>query len=349
MVNKKLGRGLDALFGDLSMTASGNDVLLGAAGSSLPDNGDTLFNKGKGGKPKPAVPFQLDAASDEKARSVPPLQRNADSDESLGADRVIDIELEQIMANPFQPRSEFDDESIDNLAESMKHNGLLQPIIVTRKGGSYELVCGERRVRAARKLGMKNIRAIVVKTMGDEELLRKALIENIQREDLNPIEKAEAFSVLCKKFQLTHEKIAELVGVNRATVTNFIRLLELPEEVREAVRSNLITAGHARAILQVSEPVKRAKLITAIVKDNLTVRQAENMARKLNDGLYSRAAKVPPAEEADYATAEIIKFLEDAFLTKVELTVSGGKYVVSMKFENIEQLTAFATNFGYTP
>ncbi|MEO0095974.1 MAG: ParB/RepB/Spo0J family partition protein [candidate division WOR-3 bacterium] len=191
------------------------------------------------------------------------------------------IPITDIQPNPYQPREKITEDSIKELINSIKEKGIIEPIIVKRYNDKYILAAGERRFRAAQIAGLKEIPAIV-KELSEQELLEIGLIENLHREDLNPIEEAVAYEQLNKKFNLTHEQIAQIVGKDRSTVTNILRLLTLPEKIKEYLKKGLIQEGHARAILSLEDEIKMLQVAEKIVKAQLTVREAENLVKKLS-------------------------------------------------------------------
>ena len=190
------------------------------------------------------------------------------------------IPIAQIARNPFQPRHEFNAEELTELEESLKVSGLLQPITVRRRAGKdgFELIAGERRLRAAAKLGWREIPAII-KEIDDRTILTLALIENLQRTDLNPIEEGEGYHKLSHEFGLTQQQIAETVGKDRTTITNMLRLLQLPAMVRELVQQGELTMGHAKVLLGLEDPEKITRLAQEVVKEGLTVREIESRLR----------------------------------------------------------------------
>ncbi|MCH7618376.1 MAG: ParB/RepB/Spo0J family partition protein [Candidatus Marinimicrobia bacterium] len=197
--------------------------------------------------------------------------------ESLG---VAELLVDQITNNPKQPRQEFDPVALEELAASINENGIVQPITVTKKNGKYELVAGERRLRAAKLINLRTIPVYVIKVDGDESLLQLSLIENIQREDLNPIDLAEAYSELVEHYRLSHSEIADRVGKDRSTVANFLRLLVLPKEVKDSLRAGEISQGHARALLALKDNKKIRILFRKLIKDALSVRQVEDIIKR---------------------------------------------------------------------
>lgn len=190
---------------------------------------------------------------------------------------LVEIEVNKIKYNPFQPRKKV--ESLDDLILSIKENGVLEPIIVRSVGDRYEVICGERRVQAARRVGMKYIPA-VIRDATDREMLELALIENLQRENLNPLEAAEAFTILIKNFGLSHQEIAKRVGKDRVTITNTIRLLSLEEEIKELIWNGKLTEGHARAILTLNPGRNRIRIAKRIADLGLSVRETERITKQ---------------------------------------------------------------------
>ena len=196
--------------------------------------------------------------------------------------RVIDIEVLNIDANPFQPRKDFEPEGLEELKESILKDGLLQPIVVRPKGERYELIVGERRLRASKMAGLTRIPAMILPEMEDRQMLEMALIENLQREDLNPIEVAEGLKELIFHFKLTQEQAAEKVGKQRTTVANLLRLLKLPEDIRDGVRTGQLSMGHARALLALDDVALQRSLFLRTIRKNLSVRQVERLIHQLN-------------------------------------------------------------------
>ncbi len=202
------------------------------------------------------------------------------------------VAIDAIHANPFQPRRHFDPKALEQLAESIRQDGLIQPIIVrlSRDQDGYELVAGERRWRAAKSAGLSAIPA-VVRELDDRQIAEWAIVENLQREDLDPIEKAHAYARLIDQFKLTHGDVAERVGTDRSTITNALRLLDLGEEIQQLVRMNQISAGHARALLGVSDAEAQQMLVRQLIKEEWSVRQTEEKVRGLSQEPTSRQSK----------------------------------------------------------
>jgi len=203
--------------------------------------------------------------------------------ESVDKNAVLEIEIGQIKKNPHQPRKQFDKEALSELASSIKRHGIVQPLIVTKTGQRYQLIAGERRLEAAKLSGLKKV-PVIVRDSTEQQKLEIALIENIQRDDLNPIEKAYAFKKLIKNFNLTQEEVAKKVGKNRTTVANTLRLLDLPAEIQRAIFDKRLTEGHGRAILTLSDKEKQLFLYKEILKTKMTTREAERLAKRLQEG-----------------------------------------------------------------
>lgn len=195
--------------------------------------------------------------------------------------KIQEIELAKIVANPFQPRKVFKPEALKELADSIKEHGVIQPLVVTVTPTGYELVVGERRFRASQLAGLEKVPAIIKESMVDQTKLEVALIENIQRQELNPIEEAQAYDRLMKTFNLTQEQVAKKVGKSRPTVANTVRLLNLPAEIQRGVIEGKIMEGHARALLGMIDPEKMILMYKMVLEQNLNVRQVESKVREL--------------------------------------------------------------------
>lgn len=196
---------------------------------------------------------------------------------------IVEIPLEQIRFNPFQPRKIFQQKALEELAASISEHGIIQPVICTREGDGYRLVVGERRCRASKIAGRTTV-PVIIEEMTESRLLQVALIENLQREDLDPIETALAYSHLLREHNLTQEELAQKVGKSRPAITNALRLLALPEPIRRSVQEGEISAGHARAILSLDKERQQFELWARIKKNDLSVRQTEDVARFLREG-----------------------------------------------------------------
>lgn len=236
---------------------------------------------------------------------------------------VSKIDVSKIVPNRFQPRRVFDEEKLQELAQSIKEHGLTQPIVVVYDAGldKYEIVVGERRFRATQLAGITEIDAIVHKHLGDQEMCALALIENIQREDLNPIETALGYRNLMSKFAITQSNLASYCGKSKAAVSNALRLLELEPEIQDALQNGTITEGHGRALLMVTNPTQRETLFKKMATSKMSVRQAEDAARALLFPTKKAAKGAKPAEVASFEND-----LQSALGTKVEV-----KYGRNMK------------------
>ena len=239
-----------------------------------------------------------------------------------------DLSVDEISPNRMQPRSFFDDKKLEELVASIEEYGILQPVVVQKANSGYELIVGERRWRASKKLGLKKIPA-VIREVSDEQSLEIAIIENIHRQDLNPIEEAEAYARLSSEFALTQEMVANKVGKSRAAVANTLRLLNLSEILKEDLVSGKISMGHARALLGLENPKTMEALRKEIVKKGLSVRQTENQAKKLkNDSAEKSNSSTDPK---DIFIKDLEKDLARRLGTKVNISPkkNGGKLVVT--------------------
>ena len=193
-------------------------------------------------------------------------------------EKIAYVSLDQIRPSPFQPREDFDPQSLEELTQSIKEKGVIQPLLVRRRGEYFELIAGERRLRAAKLLNVKEI-PIIIKDVPDQDSLELSLIENIQRQGLNPIEEAHAFQYLIDKFNLTQEKISVVLGKARVSVTNILRLLKLPLEVQEEIKKGRISFAHGRALLEIEDPNHQRRLAQEIIAKGLSVRELENLIK----------------------------------------------------------------------
>ncbi|NMB93915.1 MAG: ParB/RepB/Spo0J family partition protein [Flexilinea flocculi] len=204
------------------------------------------------------------------------------SEPSVSQEAANMVPVSAIASNPHQPRTDFKNEELEELADSIREHGIIQPLIVTQEAeGNYTLIAGERRLKAAQMAGLSMV-PVIIRQATDRELLELALIENVQREDLSPLETAEAYKNLEENFELTHEEISRRVGKNRVSITNTLRLLKLPESVRSALANRSITEGHARALLALPSEQAQYSVLQMIIKQNLNVRQTEEIVRKLS-------------------------------------------------------------------
>ncbi|MDD5397122.1 MAG: ParB/RepB/Spo0J family partition protein [Candidatus Moranbacteria bacterium] len=245
-------------------------------------------------------------------------------DESIRGDNfVIEVDVNQIVANPQQPRNLFDEEKLENLAQSIKMHGIIQPLIVSRNGNKYELIAGERRFQASQRIGLKKV-PVIIRQASELQKLELAIIENIQRHDLNAIEEGKAYQKLADEFQFSQEEVATKMGKSRSLVANKMRLLSLPIEIQKGLIEGKITEGHAKAILSLQNPEKQRALYEMILKNSLTVRQVEEKTKEVSVRSYERH------KTADPQMKSVENALVEALGTKVKVSKSGdgGKIVI---------------------
>ncbi|WP_289158730.1 ParB/RepB/Spo0J family partition protein [uncultured Muribaculum sp.] len=263
-----------------------------------------------------------------------------------GSTAINDIQLELISPNPEQPRTTFDEEALDELAASIRELGIIQPLSLRKTGeNSYQIIAGERRYRAALKAGLASVPAYI-RTANDSELTEMALIENIQREDLNAIEIALTFRKLIDQYNLTQERLSERIGKKRATIANFLRLLKLPAEVQLGLRDKRVDMGHARALLTINDPSLQLKLYNEIVKQGLSVRKVEELAKSYQQAAENGEVPEKPAPQrmTNHDFDILKKHLSASFRTPVQFTCNKqGKGKITFPFSNeaeLEQLIA---------
>src|SRR5215204_109279 len=220
-------------------------------------------------------------------------------------EELLDLDLDLIEPNSEQPRTRFTEENLNELAQSIRVNGIVQPIVVRRRGERYQIVAGERRWRAAQRAGLQKIPA-VVKDVSDEKLLELALVENIQRQELNPIEEAKAYKNLINNIGLTQEMVAERVGKNRTVITTSLRLLKLPDEIQKLIEEEKISAGHGRALLMIDNIDAQKRIARTVMEMSLSVRETEKLVKRLNRGDEQTGAKTvsKPKVDANIRAAE---------------------------------------------
>lgn len=260
-----------------------------------------------------------------------------------GSSSINEVPVRQIKANPNQPRREFDEAALEELADSIRDIGIIQPVTLREmEDGSYQIIAGERRWRASQKAGLETIPAYV-RTADDEKMMQMALVENIQREDLNAIEIALAYQNLIEQYGLTQDKLSEKVGKNRATIANYLRLLKLPAQVQVALQNKQVDQGHARALLGLNKPSLQVKLFNEIQERGYSVRQVEEMVKAINSGETVASGRRKLADKAATRLPEEYDLLKnklsDFFKTKVQMTCSNkGKGKISIPFSSEEEL-----------
>lgn len=263
-----------------------------------------------------------------------------------GSSAINDINVEFITPNPDQPRTTFDEEALEELATSIRELGIIQPLSLRKTGpDSYQIIAGERRYRAAKRAGLTSVPAYI-RTANDTELTEMALIENIQREDLNAIEIALTFKKLIDQYQLTQERLSERIGKKRATIANFLRLLRLPAEVQLGLRDKRVDMGHARALLSIDDPTAQLKIYNQIVKEGLSVRRVEEMAKAYRDGEAVAAAKKPAKKSGEKEYDILGDHLTQRFNVPVQFSCSKqGKGKITFSFKNEAELERLITIF----
>ena len=262
-----------------------------------------------------------------------PLTANQNND---SAEKVENISIEKIKPNRHQPRSIFNEEKLKELAESIKENGLIEPIVVVRSvaPGEYELIAGERRLRASKLAGLTEIRAIIQEGASDKDKLDLALIENVQREDLNPIEEAKAYKKYSEEYKYTQEQIANIVKKNRSVIANTMRLLNLPENVQTMIIEGKISAGHGRMLASITDENKVQELVNQILNEGLTVRDIETKVSQEK----GKVTKFVVTKQQDAEITNLIDELQRVYGTKIAISGNGKKGKITFNYSNLEEL-----------
>ena len=298
-----LGRGLDALFADVA----------------------------------PITEEERDPASEAGSKPAPTVKAEAAED----VDRVLYIDINDIRPNSAQPRRDFDEVKLGELASSIKTNGVIQPLIVRESTNGYELVAGERRWRASRQAGLKQVPCIV-RNFDDRQNAIVAIIENMQREDLNPIEEALGLKSMTEKYGFTQEQVSASLGRSRTYITNSIRLLKLPEEIQQYVSSGQMSAAHGRTIINIPDRQKQIEIADKIIRNDLSVRATERLAEKVKDELRPERKKRKKASDADKARAAEIEAVEKELMTltgtRVHIAGDGNKGKIELEYYSLDEL-----------
>ncbi|MBX7245193.1 MAG: ParB/RepB/Spo0J family partition protein [Candidatus Sumerlaeaceae bacterium] len=264
--------------------------------------------------------------------------------ETFDGERLRRVPLELVKPNPNQPRGRFDEDSLKELAESIKHQGLIQPVAVAKRGDGFMIVAGERRWRAAGLAGIKTIPVIEL-TVTDQEVLEYALVENLQRENLNPMEEARAYKALMESFGLSQEEVADRVGKGRPTVANVLRLLKLPHSMQKDVEEGLLSPGHARALLSVENANDQIKLREGIVANGWSVREAERHAL----ALQKRPAKSRPTEGKDPNVERLREQIVEALSCRVDVRAFGtNRGKIEIHYDSLDDLDRILAALGIT-
>tara|TARA_Y100001970_G_scaffold294039_1_gene446155 strand:+ start:3920 stop:4807 length:888 start_codon:yes stop_codon:yes gene_type:complete len=265
----------------------------------------------------------------DKKENISPQRNNSKTN-------ISKISISKILPNPYQPRQDFSEDSIIELQSSIKEKGIITPVAVRKTDLGYELIAGERRLRAAKKLRMRSIPAYVIKVKNNSEMMEIALIENVQRKNLNPIEISEALMILNSKFGLSHKKISESIGKSRVSVTNSLRLLKLPDKIIESLRSGEITSGHGRAILQLDTEKAQIKMWKKIIQDSLSVRNAEFLVKPLQKKKKKIFQK--KIKNISYEVSLIENQLIEKFGTKVKVRNNSKGGVIEISYFSNDDL-----------
>jgi ParB family chromosome partitioning protein len=250
----------------------------------------------------------------------------------LKDEKFVDVDVEDLLPNPLQPRQDFDQEAIAELAQSIEETGILQPLIVVPEGNHYKIVVGERRWRAAQKIGLIKVPAIV-RHLSEKEQIEASLVENLQRKDLNPIEVAYSYQKLIQELNYTQDTVAKKVGKDRTSVANFIRLLKLPPEIQKMVAEGKISMGHARALISLEKPDQQIFISRLIVEKNLSVRDIEKM---MSDKRQKSSSKAKPGLDPDLQAIqdEMVEILG----TKVTISGNANKGMIKLSYFSLEDL-----------
>ncbi len=328
--NKKkgLGRGLGSLLGGGSVTESPLARATQAiANSQAPTQAKTTPAQVAQAPKTPSVPSQLNT------QVAPPVDPES---------KVWKVAIDKLSSGQYQPRKQFEKEPLQELAQSIKENGILQPIVARRTvSGKLEIVAGERRWRAAQLAGLHEV-PVLLRTFSDKEALELAIVENIQREDLNPIEEADGYSRLITEFKLSQQQVAEKVGKDRATVANAIRLLSLPNEVKEMIAENILSVGHAKVLLALPEPRKQIEYAKKVVNEKVPVRKLEKMVQAIVKGVeQDDYPEVSTKGVSERLVDGMSEDLQKALGTKVAIDYSNSKGKIVIHFYSDDELTNF--------
>jgi ParB family chromosome partitioning protein len=271
---------------------------------------------------------------------------------TTASEELLEVDTDLIEPSPAQPRTHFDESRLEELAQSIRANGIVQPLLLRRRGARYQLVAGERRWRAAQRAGLQRVPA-VVREIPDEKLLELALIENIQRQELNAIEEAQAYKRLIETLGLTQETVAQRVGRDRSFITNYLRLLRLPEDIQRLVEEEKITMGHARALLGVDDPEIQRKVAKNVIEQSLSVRETERAIKRIIAGANPATVTQPPVRRDDANIRAAETKLRRRFGTQVRVmpsqTGAGGKieieYYNDSDLDRVYQLLVGSNDF----
>jgi ParB family transcriptional regulator, chromosome partitioning protein len=269
--------------------------------------------------PQPPAPGAVAPAAGQAATAAAPALAPRDG--------LLQVDIDLIDPSPYQPRTKFHEATLEELAQSIRASGIVQPLVARSLAGRYQLIAGERRWRAAQRAGLNRV-PVVLKDVPEELALEMTLIENLQREDLNPIEEAQAFQRLMDEFALTQEQVAERTGTERTTIANALRLLRLEQPIQEMIEENRLTAGHARALLTVSDPAERVEFARKVARNGMTVRQVERMVAR-----SGRPRSAPASAQPDPNTKAALEDLQRHYATRVHIRAAGEGKPGELTFE----------------
>lgn len=285
---------------------------------------------------KANIPVASTPAKAAEATKAAPVVKEAPT---LSEGKIWQMSIEKLKPGAFQPRRQFEKEKLQELSQSIKSNGILQPIVVRKVGEGFEIVAGERRWRASQMAGLHEV-PVIIKNFSDRETLELSIIENVQREDLNPIEEADGYLRLQSEFQLSHQQIAEKVGKDRATVSNALRLLQLPVEIKEMLVNSIISTGHAKVLLSVDDSKKQLELAKMVRDEQLSVRKLETLAKKKStDGQDAVSASNADLSVTNRLMAGLADELQKLLGTKVNIDYHNSKGKISIAFYSDEELS----------
>lgn len=289
-------------------------------------------------KLKPVLGRGLASLIPRPEAAVPAPTPESPSDDGVSTEVIVAVDLDRISRNPFQPRADFDQVALDGLKQSIQEKGVIQPITVRRTADGYQLISGERRVRAAKEAGLSRIPAYILQVDTNEEMLELALIENLQREHLNPIEIAISYKRLIDECSLTQEQVSQRIGKDRSTITNTLRLLRLPEKIQSSVRHGTITSGHARAILAIEDPTVQLGILQQITERGLSVRQVERLVKTQTKRPKARISSIS-GSTPDTGFSAVEDRFRQVLGTKVHVKpLTNGKGEIVLEYYSLEDL-----------
>jgi len=287
----------------------------------------------------------LDSLIPKKTAALPTAPSPVNPDETIGGERIWQIPPAQIATNPHQPRREFAPGAMEDLTNSIRQHGIVQPLVVTKEGDKYELIAGERRLRAALALELPTVPAIVREASASQKL-EIAIIENVQRQDLNPLDEAVAYQRLIDEFSLTQEDVAKKIGKSRAAIANVLRLLDLPEPVQEAIRNGQLSAGHAKVLAGLDSPAEQLQFFERIMRERLTVRDVEAAIRGNKPPRRASSSNSATTNPQFLAAAEQLR---GVLGTKVTVSKTGEKGTVAIEFYSNEDLSELVNKITGAP